>query len=102
MHFKNIKYSKCPYCKKHGLPFYKTSYKYNPVITCRLCGKSFKVNRALSMTILISITVLFGVTYQMINKYWFDIPSWIIYFLCIVFWLVFQYFSPLEEHDEND
>lgn len=97
MKFENIKYSKCPNCKKHGLPFYKTGYKYNPIVICKFCGKKLSVNRFLSMTALIVMIASLGVACQIID----DIPSWMVYLLGIAFWLVFQYFAPLEEYEEK-
>ena len=101
MKFENIKYSKCPNCDKHGLPICKIGYKFNPKITCRFCGKSFKVNRILSVTILILSAILLGVICRKINDYWFDMPSWIVDVLVIVYVLIFQYFAPLEEYEEK-
>lgn len=97
MKISEIASSKCPICKKYGLPFYKTSYKYNPTITCKYCGKKFKVNRALSMITLISIAVLVVIGIRIIKENLFDIPGWVSYFMAFALWLAFQYFAPLEE-----
>lgn len=102
METNKIKNSKCPHCKKYGLPFYKTSYKYNPIIICKYCGKKFKVNRALSLTALILLAIFMGVGIRIINENIFDIPMWVCYFLYVALWLAFQYFAPLEECIEED
>ena len=100
MMFEKITHSKCPNCKKHGLPFYKTSYKYNPLITCKFCGKKFAVNRVLSMTFLIAMLVLLGFVFQKLQE-WFGVPNWICCVLGVGGWLLFQYFAPLKEHEEK-
>ena len=102
MKLKQIKYSKCPQCKKHGLKIYKTSYKYNPVIICNCCGKKFKVNRFLSLVVLLVDAVFVGVVYRYINYNIIHIPIEISYIVGIVIWFLFQYFAPLEEYDDSN
>lgn len=101
MKINKITHSKCPYCKKYGLPFYKTSYKYNPVITCKFCNKKFKVSRILSMTVLILGGVAVGTIFRKIDENWFDMPTWLWCSIGGFLWLIFQYFAPLKEYKEQ-
>ena len=101
MKFENIKYSKCPNCKKHGISFYKTGHKYNPIICCKFCGKKFRVNRALSMTVIVLLAVLGGVAFREIKEIYPSIPTWTCYALYSFLWLAFEYFAPLEEYEEK-
>ena len=102
MNIRKIINSKCPYCKKRGIQFYKTSYKYNPILTCRFCGKKFKVNRVLSITAIILLAVLVGVVSRKVEEFYPNIPMWSPYCIMILLWLVFEYFAPLDECDDND
>lgn len=102
MKISHITNSKCPCCKKYGLPFYKTNYKYNPVVTCKFCGKKFKVNRALSLTVIILLAFSVVVGFKKVNDYIFNFPEWTIYFIGLALWHVFEYFAPLEEYEDDD
>ena len=98
INFEKIKYSKCPSCKKHGIPaFRKIGHRYNPAVTCRYCGKEFSVNIVLSIFMKIAIGVLVGSIAFAVKTYLFEVPFliWIILMLCL--WFLCEYFVPLEE-----
>ena len=101
MNFEKITHSKCPHCKKHGISaFFKTSYKHNPVIRCKYCGKKFKVNRAFSIIMILLIVLVVGISARIINENWFHIPLWLVCIIVILLFLISYYFAQLE--DIND
>ena len=98
MNFEKIKYSKCPSCKKHGIPaFRKIGHRYNPAVTCRYCGKSFSVNIVLSIFMKIAIGLFVGGIAFAAKTYLFDVPLLIWTILMLFLWFLCEYFVPLEE-----
>ena len=100
MNINKITHSKCPHCRKHGIGFPKIGYRYNRLITCKYCGKKFKVNRALSITVLIILGVLGGICFIKTKEIFSNVPDWICYPLIFILLSVFEYFAPLEEYDD--
>ena len=98
MSFEKIKYSKCPNCKKHGIPaFSKLSRVYNPDVQCCYCKKIYSVNIALSKLVGISIAFLVGIIGNIFNKYVTPIPFFVWVLPIIFLYLLFEYYAPLEE-----
>lgn len=102
MKFENIKYSKCPYCKKHGI--YGILKIINPrkVFTCRFCGKKYTINSFLYYAMLIFVALFSGVFIMIFDKYILKIPDWLGYILSLAVLFLFEYFAPLEEYNEKN
>ena len=79
MEFRNkLKYSKCPNCKKHGITaFFKIGRGTNSEVTCKHCGKVFKVNWAFSFIMKISIGIFWGIVARIFDRYVMEIPLWV-------------------------
>ena len=96
MNFKKIKYSKCPACKKHGIfAFNKIGHRYNRIVECHYCKKTFSVNIALSITMKIVIPLFVGIIALIVNTYIAKIPFLIWAIMILVLWFLFEYFAPL-------
>ncbi len=101
MTLEQLKYSKCPSCKKHGITAFFKSGRYTHKLTCKHCSKKFKINSALNVFAHIGIGIFVGLIAVFVNEYivptpvWFWIPAIIILLLC------FQYFAPLEELEKS-
>ena len=101
MTLEQLKYSKCPSCKKHGITAFFKSGRYTYKLTCKHCSKKFKINSVLNYVVKIGIAISVGLLAAFVNEYiaptplWFWIPAIIVLLLC------FQYFAPLEELEES-
>ena len=101
MTLEQLKYSKCPSCKKHGIRAFSKSGRYTYQLTCKYCSKKFKINSVLNYVVKIGIAISVGLLAAFVNEYiaptplWFWIPAIIVLLLC------FQYFAPLEELEES-
>lgn len=101
MNINKIIYSKCPHCKQHGISLFKTGYKYNPILTCKYCGKKFKVNRVLYLFVLLLWCIFLGISYRLKDQFWPNIPYWISWIYSVIPLLLFEYFAPLEEESDK-
>ena len=99
MDFNKFKHSKCPNCGNYSLPISKIHKTHNPVFECPHCKKKYKVNRFISYIFSGVIFVLFFVVYNFFNSI-INISVWIYYILCVIGFIIFEYFAPLEEVSE--
>lgn len=98
--YNKLLYSKCPYCKQHGIKaFNKMAKMHNPTLICKYCGKKYSMNMALAIIIKIVIPALVGIVALFINNI-IKIPIWIYCAIGIILLLLFEYFAPLEDQDE--
>lgn len=68
----------------------------------QLLWKKYKVNRFLSLTVLLTDAVFVVAVIRYINDNIIHIPIEISYIVGIVIWFLFQYFAPLEEYDDSN
>lgn len=99
MNFNKFIHSKCPNCESYGLPVLKMRTTYNPILECSHCKKKYKVNRFISLISLGAILVLGVVIYNFLNSI-INIPVWVCYIVCVIGYIIFEYFAPLEEVSE--
>lgn len=93
-----LTHSKCPHCKQHGIrSFGKIGYKTNPVVTCKHCGKQFRVNWALSFLGKILIPSFIGFCGLFLKSV--GLPLWFWCVLAAVGFGLFEYIVPLEVVD---
>lgn len=90
-----LKLSKCPHCQKHGLPFWKTGRRYNPVLVCKYCNKKYRVNIVLSIATKVLVPCLLGFLLR-------GIPMTLFIVICIIAILILEYFAPVEEINEDE
>lgn len=98
MKLEKLLYSKCPHCKKHGIPALKTARFHQPTLTCKKCGSKYKANGILSMLLIISVPFLLFLFSNII----FDINFNDIFIVIIMAMSIFiiEYFLPIESVDE--
>lgn len=92
--------SKCPNCKKNGIEFWKTGTRYNPKLTCKYCGKTYKVSWTVSFVFILVWASSMGGLLSLFNNYVFKIPKWLCYVIALIPFLIFEYFAPLKEVDK--
>lgn len=99
MDIDKLKYSKCPNCKKHGISaFLKLGRASTNRVSCKYCKKTYKVNWILAFIIkILIILALF-----MFTEYIYELSVWNSVILGIILLGVFQYFTPLEEIEEQN
>lgn len=99
MDIEKLKYSRCPNCKRHGIPsFGKTGANRPYKVVCKYCGKAYRINVILDMMVKIAIPVSLAIIYWILkNKYMITIPFWILVVLIIIFRCLYEYFAPLED-----
>ena len=95
MILEKLKFSKCPNCKKHGIPFWKTGWRHNPILVCKYCNEKYKVNIALSIATKVLVPCLLGLILK-------GIPMPIFVIICVIVILILEYFAPVEELTEDD
>ncbi len=96
MNFNKFIHCKCPNCGNYGLPVLKIRTTYNPILRCPYCKKKYRINRFVSFISVGIILVLIVVIFNCLD-YIINIPNWFYYFVCIIGFILFQYFAPLEE-----
>ena len=101
MTLEQLKYSKCPSCKKHGIRAFSKSGRYTYKLTCKHCSKKFKINSVLNVFAHIGIGIFVGLIAVFVNDYIIPVPLWFWGIVAIALLGCFQYFAPLEEVEES-
>jgi hypothetical protein len=102
MTLEQLKYSKCPSCKKHGITAFFKSGRYTYKLTCKHCSKKFKINSALNVFAHIGIGIFVGLIAVFVNDYIIPVPLWFWGIVVIALLGCFQYFAPLEEVEASE
>lgn len=89
-------YSRCPYCKKHGIPAFEKFGKYTYEIKCIYCEHSFRVNFFVAILIKLLYGISLGIIGYLLNNYTtIHIPLWLIIFVFVIGYFTIQYFIPI-------
>ena len=101
MNENKLRYSKCPYCSKHGIDIFSKSGKATTYKTrCIYCNKLFKANIWLSAVMNITIGLGLGLIILLFSKYICHIPTIIVIFLVLIAYYFKQYFLPVRKIDD--
>lgn len=93
-----ILYNKCPNCDRRGIfSFGKLGGNIPPLLECKHCKKTYRVNVVLSILAKIIPAIFFGVIGFILKKYDIYIPSWLLIIAAILTILIFDRFAPFEE-----
>ncbi len=101
MTLEQLKYSRCPSCKKYGISAFHKSGRRTHKVTCKYCCKTFKINSVLDVFAKIGIGIFIGVLAVFVNEHIVPTPIWSWIPLVIILLLCFEYFAPLEEIAES-
>lgn len=97
MSIKNLRYRKCPSCKKHGIDSWAIRGKYYAYpVPCKYCKRVFCADSGMIMIVrpvIIFCSALLGLLVCKV----FSIPSAVASIPFLLTWMLFDYFVPLEE-----
>ena len=102
MKLEKILYSKCPNCKEHGIPMFKTARFFQPTLICKKCGEKYKANGVLAVFLVIltpCVLFLFDKLVARLFRIYLNAIS--IAILLLIAILVIEYFLPIENIDED-
>lgn len=103
MNMEKIKYSKCPNCKKYGISALRGIGRASTsVVTCKYCGKKYRVNSALALVLTVFIIII-GCTVSIIitDLLKVRISGWILGILFGIFTLFSERYWPMEEEKDK-
>ncbi len=100
MNLEKLKYSKCPNCKKHGIPGVLKAGRYPYTLTCKHCEKKYKMNSALVVIINIFAPITGGIICLLVDNHIVNIPLLLYMAVALILHALAMYFAPLEEVDE--
>ena len=101
MNENKFRYSKCPYCGKHGIDIFSKSGKATTYKTkCIYCNKFFKANIWINAIMNITIGLGLGLIILLFSKYICHIPTIIVIFLVLIAYYFKQYFLPVKKLDD--
>ena len=96
-----LRYSKCPHCKRHGIPAMgKFGYKSTRPVVCLYCKKTFKARLWASTFLKIAVALVAGFVGNFLNRLGVsEVISWVyaIVAFCFLYYLA-QYFAPMREY----
>ena len=96
-----FRYSKCPYCSKHGIDIFSKSGKATTYKTrCIYCNKLFKANVWVSAIMNITIGIGLGISVLLFSKYICRIPTIVLILLVLVAYYFKEYFLPVRKIDD--
>ena len=102
MNFEKLKYSKCPHCKKYGISASRgISRASTYTVSCKYCGKKFRVNSALAFLLTIAIVFIYYSIYALLNILSINIPVLIIGILAGISVLFSERYWPMEEEKDK-
>lgn len=102
MDLEKIKYSKCPNCKKYGISALRGIGRASTsTVTCKYCGKKFRVNSALAFFLTIAIVFACCSVSAMLNILSIHIPALIVGILAGISVLFSQRYWPMEEEKDK-
>ena len=91
-----IKYSKCPNCKKYGLPsFFRLSRTSTTKVSCKYCEKVYRINIFIGVFIRAAM-VIFACFLGHYNV----LPDPLIIVVAGFLLLILGYFAPMQEVDD--
>ncbi len=106
MDWKKLTHSKCPGCKKYGLPSHRTGHKNSSIIlTCSECGRHYETNVGINIIAFFGSMILMALCiFRWIDPLQGSIPDWLLEALrwgCGILWIFFLFlydrFAPLKE-----
>ena len=106
MDWKKLTRSKCPGCKKYGLPAFRVGHKNASVIlTCRDCGRKYETNAGINAIAFFgSLALMLLAEFRWIHPLQESLPDWLYNILnwgCGALWILFVllYYrlAPLKE-----
>ena len=101
MNENKFRYSKCPYCGKHGIDIFTKSGKATTYKTkCIYCNKISKANVWANAILSITIILGLGLSILLFSTYVRHIPTIIIIILGLVAYYLIQYFLPVNKLDD--
>ena len=102
MDIEKFKYSKCPNCKKYGISALRGIGRASTsTVTCKYCGKKFRVNSALAL-ILTVLIIIIGCTVSVIaDLFNVRISGWTWGILFGIFILISERYWPMEEEKDE-
>ena len=97
MNIEKLRYSKCPACKKHGIPAFSKLGRWTYTVKCKYCHKKFKVNSVLAYIVKLGGAIGVGLFCRFVASF----PFWLACVIGILMLFLFEYFAPLEEVDDQ-
>lgn len=102
MNENKFRYSKCPYCRRHGIvAFPKVSRRKAYNLTCIYCQKTFKAKYVLVFCAEVFSLVITGGFSYLIHHFEFNKLYGVEYILFIVLFFLSHYFAPLRKIDNQ-
>ena len=101
MNENKLRYSKCPYCGKHGIDIFSKSGRATTYKTkCKYCNNIFKASVWVSTIMNIATFLGLGLIILLFSKYICHIPTIMIIILALVAYYFNQYFLPVKKIDD--
>ena len=106
INWKKLTHSKCPGCKRHGLPALKTGRRFSSdTVYCKHCGRGYATNMGINIIVeLGSLALLFWANFKWIEPHVSEPARQGIFFVLFLLWLIlcygYEYFAPLHEREE--
>lgn len=100
----NLFYGKCPNCHKNGIPrFFRVGKIQNFKLECKYCGKTYKVNRFLSIIMYLAIFIIEAIfikIYKYISNNT-EFPTLFVVLTVFIAISIVNAFLPLEEFNNS-
>ena len=103
MNFDVIRFSKCPDCKKHGIPgFSKFAHGHNKVVSCKHCGGRFITKISTSLSFYMISGGVMAILACLVNGFIYPVPLWVWGIVMFFSFFVFEYFSPMVKAEKDE